>query len=266
LVRWLLTDGMTDWSGEDYATISDLQRSVAEEATASLDLDGHEQILDIGCGDGHVTRTLAGLVPAGFVVGVDPASGMLVEAAQHVRGGGSGPAFVRADVRQLPFAERFDVAVSFNALHWVPQQQQALNEIAAVVRKGARVLIQMVCASERPSVEAVAMTLCSCPRWAPRFGSFTAPFIHVDPTTFGEMAANAALALIRLGVTDREWDFGSRERFAHWCSVGSAAWTDRLTIDERPQFIDELVNSYETVAGRPGLFLFTQMRAELVKS
>lgn len=256
---------MTDWSGEEYATISDLQRSMAEEAAASLDFAGDEHVLDIGCGDGHVTRALAGLVPAGFVVGVDPSPGMLAEAAQHVRGGTSGPQFVRADVRHLPFAEQFDVAVSFNALHWVPQQQQALTQIGSVVHRGARVMIQMVCAGQRPSVEAVAMTLCDRPRWAARFRGFTAPFVHVDPATYGDITARAALTLTLVTVTDRQWDFGSRDRFAHWCSVGTAAWTDRLAIDERPQFIDELVNSYETVAGRPGLFLFTQMRALLVK-
>src|SRR5689334_16132090 len=125
--RGRLTKRMTDWSGEDYATISDLQRSMAEEASKALEYAGDEQILDVGCGDGYVTRSLAGLVPNGFVVGVDPAPGMLSEAASHRSSAASGPVFVRADVRNLPFAQRFDVAVSFNALHWVPQQLQALT-------------------------------------------------------------------------------------------------------------------------------------------
>jgi trans-aconitate 2-methyltransferase len=186
-----VTDAMTEWSGEEYASISDLQRSMAEEAAASLDFAGDETVLDIGCGDGHVTRALSGHVPEGFVVGVDPSQGMLTEAARHHQDGSSAPAFVRADVRRLPFAERFDVAVSFNALHWVPQQLQALTEISSVVRRGARLLIQMVCASERPSVEAVAMTVCERPRWAPRFSAFAAPFVHVDPATYGDLAAEA---------------------------------------------------------------------------
>jgi trans-aconitate 2-methyltransferase len=190
---------------------------------------------------------------------------MLAEAAQHDRGATSGPVFVRADVRQLPFTEQFDVAVSFNALHWVPEQHEALAQIAAVVRRDAGVMIQMVCASQRPSLETVAMTLCESPRWAARFAGFSAPFVHVDPTAYGDIAAEAALTLTRITVTDRQWDFGSRERFAHWCSVGTAAWTEGLAVDERPQFIDDLVNSYENVTGRPGLFLFTQMRAVLVK-
>jgi trans-aconitate 2-methyltransferase len=266
--RWVtlaFTDGMTEWSGEDYANISALQRAMAEEAVGSLQFAGTECVLDVGCGDGYVTGMVAGMVPDGYVVGIDPSRGMLAEAVRRDRFGASGPVFVRADVRDLPFAESFDAAVSFNALHWVPQQQAALSQIAAVVHPGAGVLIQVVCAGERPSVESVAMTLCDRPHWAPRFAGFTAPFIHVDPAVFEGSAAAAGFAVARLTVTDRQWDFGTRERFARWCSVGGTAWTDRLNVDDRPRFVEELVSAYEAVSGRPGLFRFTQMRVELVR-
>jgi hypothetical protein len=136
-------------------------------------------------------------------------------------------------------------------------KQHAHTQVGAVLRTGAKVMIQMVCASQRPSIEAVAMSLCDRPRWAARFAGFTSPFVHVDPATYGDLAAEAGLSLTRMTVTDRQWDFGSREDFAHWCSVGSAAWTERLAVDGRSEFVDEMVNSYETGAGRPGLFLFT---------
>src|SRR6201998_713044 len=256
---------MTEWSGEEYADISALQRAMADEAVGSLQLAGAERLLDVGCGDGYVTRRLAGLVPGGYVVGIDPSRGMLAEALRGDRIGPSGPVFVRADVRDLPFTENFDAAVSFNALHWVPQQQRALSQIAAVVHPGAGVLIQVVCAGERPSVESIAMTLCDRPHWAPRFTGFTAPFTHVDPAFFDQLALAAGFAVAGLTVTDRQWDFGTRERFARWCSVGSTAWTDRLHVDDRARFIEELVSAYETVSGRPGLLRFTQMRDELVR-
>jgi trans-aconitate 2-methyltransferase len=258
------TDRMTEWSGEDYADISALQRTMADEAVGSLQLAGTERLLDVGCGDGYVTRRLAAMVPDGYVVGIDPSRGMLAEALRHV-GGPSGPVFVRADVRDLPFTENFDAAVSFNALHWVPQQQRALSQIASVIHPGARVLIQVVCAGERPSVESVAMTVCGRPHWAPRFAGFTAPFTHVDPAFFDQLASTVGFAVLGLTVTDQQWDFGTRERFAHWCSVGSAAWTDRLDVDDRSRFVEEMVSAYEAVSGRPGLFRFTQMRAELVR-
>ncbi|HUL97871.1 MAG TPA: class I SAM-dependent methyltransferase [Mycobacterium sp.] len=115
---------MTDWSGEDYANISALQRTMAEEAlaeaAASLRFAGNERILDVGCGDGYITRTVAGMVPDGYVVGIDPALGMLAEAARRDRSAASGPSFVPADVRRLPFSECFDAAVSFGTpLRWL---------------------------------------------------------------------------------------------------------------------------------------------------
>jgi trans-aconitate 2-methyltransferase len=259
------TDRMTEWSGEDYTNVSALQRAMAEEAITSVQFEGTEQVLDVGCGDGRITRLIAGMVPDGYAVGIDPSRGMLSAAAGGDRPGPSGPAFVRADVRDLPFSQNFDAAVSFNALHWVPQQRRALRQIASVVRSGARVLIQVVCAGDRPSVESVAMTLCNRPHWAPRFVGFRAPFIHVDPDYFAGLATNSGLAVVDLTVTDRQWDFGARERFADWCAVGSGAWTDRLAADDRTRFVNELVSAYEIVSGKPGLFRFKQMRARLIR-
>jgi trans-aconitate 2-methyltransferase len=252
-----------DWSGRDYADVSSLQRAIATEAVTALQFGASDRVLDVGCGDGYVTRAVAGMVRDGYAVGAD-ASPRMIDAAH---GGGeksdSGPMFVVADARRLPFAEFFDAVLSFNALHWIPEQRQALGEIARVLRPGGRVLIQVVCAGPRTSIEAAAMTVCQSPRWARWFEGFSAPYVHVDPATYGELAASAGLTLDDVTVMDRDWDFGSREAFVRWCGVGSTAWTGRLPEHERAQFVADLVQAYEPIAGRPGLFRFTQMRALL---
>ena len=258
-----LTVRVTDWSGEDYTKISSLQRAMIEEAKASVALADGDRVLDVGCGDGHLTHEMAGMVPAGCAVGVDPSKRMIATAHSAGAPTEAGPWFVVADARRLPFGEHFDVIVSFNALHWVPEQRQALQQIASVLRPGGRVLIQVVCAGDRLSLEAVAMQTCRGQRWALWFDGFTAPFIHVEPDGYDALAASAGLTLTELTVTDREWDYGSRKAFEQWCAVGCTAWTDRLPVEDRDRFIDELVEAYEPVAGRPGLFRFTQMRAEL---
>jgi trans-aconitate 2-methyltransferase len=256
---------VTDWSGEDYAKVSGLQRTMAHDAVAALRFNGDERVLDIGCGDGFITHSIAALVPDGQIVGVD-ASPRMVSAAQAVsRRTGASAHFVRADARHLPFAEHFDVVVSFNALHWVPEQSEALSQIAAVARLGGRILIQMVCASERASVESVAMALTERPRWVRCFEGFTAPFVHPDPAVYQRLAAEAGLTVEASTVVDREWDFGNRDDFAQWCAVGSGAWTDRLEPGARLEFVDALVTAYEPVAKRPGLFRFSQLRMEMRK-
>ena len=254
---------MADWSGEDYAKISGLQRTMIEEAKAGLALGEADRVLDVGCGDGYLTRAIARMVPRGYAAGADPSRRMIATAHAAQAPTESGPWFVLADARQLPFGSCFDLVVSFNALHWVPEQRQALSQIAAVLRPRGRALIQVVCAGERKSLETVAMETCRDPRWADRFSGFAAPFVHVDPDAYGDLASSAGLTLEGLTVTDREWDYGSRAKFRQWCQVGTTAWTDRLPPADRDRFVDGLVEAYQEIVGEPGLFRFMQMRAEL---
>jgi len=256
---------MTDWSGRDYAEVSSLQRAMITDAMAGLAFDRDEWVLDIGCGDGFLTRAIADMVPGGFAVGADASKRMIATASTAAVAGTSGPRFVVADARRLPFSESFDAVVSFNALHWVPQQEDALAQIATTLRPGGRATVQMVCAGPRASVESVMMDTCENSLWARYFTDFTTPFVHVDPDRYGELATSAGLTLDSLVVTDREWDFGSREAFERWCGVGSTAWTDRLPECDRDPFVTAAVDAYEQIAGRPGLFRFTQMRAELLR-
>jgi ubiquinone/menaquinone biosynthesis C-methylase UbiE len=78
--------------------------------------------LDVCCGTGAGIRVLKPLCQ-GPVMGVDFSAGMLAQA----RGADPDAAWVRADVRALPFAGAFDLAVSFGALgHFLPAERPAL--------------------------------------------------------------------------------------------------------------------------------------------
>ena len=87
--------------------------------------------------------------------------------------------------------------------------------------------------------------------------------VHVDPVGYPQLAEDAGLRVTDLQVEDVDWDFGSRAAFADWCTVGFADWTARLTNEQIPVWVDEVVTDYQQLVGRPGLFRFMQLRAEL---
>ena len=57
--------------------------------------------------------------------------------------------FQVAAARHLPFGPEFDLVVSFNALHWVPEQELALRSIHAALKPEAQVKLRMVFRGER---------------------------------------------------------------------------------------------------------------------
>lgn len=253
---------MADWDGAGYAHISGLQRALATASLEAVTVAGTEHVLDVGCGDGYVTRLIASRVPDGSVLGVDP-SPRMIETARAADDRLTNVSFQVGDVTAMTFGPDFDLVVSFNALHWVANQEAAYRNIAAALKSNGRVLVQFVCHGSRPSVERVAMEVTRDSLWAPLFAGFRQPFVHIDPGDLPAIAGNAGLRVTQQSVTDREWDFGSREEFARWCTVGFSDWTSRLSAVDTPVFVEAVVDRYQKVVGQPGVVQFLQLRAEL---
>ena len=147
---------MTEWNASEYARISGLQQGMASEVLALLELQGSERVLDVGCGNGKVTAEIASRVPNGTVLGVDSSADMIAS-ARHQFGPEVRPnlRFEVADARQLAFRHEFDLVVSFNALHWVPDQDRALRSIRSALTSTGRAQLRLVPAGQRKSLENV---------------------------------------------------------------------------------------------------------------
>lgn len=240
---------MTEWLAADYHEQSSLQQVMAEESLAALTLARDERILDIGCGDGKVTAAIASRVPAGSVVGVDPSRDMVDFASKRF-----GPPehsnlrFEVGDARRLPFRDEFDLAVSFNALHWVAEQSAALGSIHAALRPGGRAVLRFVCKGDRPSLEDVIEQVRQEPRWAAAFTEFQQPYAHFTPDAYGDMATAAGFRVDALRVSDRTWDFQTRDAFAAFARATFVFWTSRLPEPQWRPFIAAVLDRYQLVA------------------
>src|SRR5687768_11343280 len=220
---------MTEWHASDYSRLSGLQQAMADEQLGRLTLEGGERILDVGCGDGKITAEIAARVPRGSALGVDPSRDMIAFASS--RFGPPAQANLRfevADARRLPYRDEFDLVVSFNALHWVPEQEAALRSIRAALRSGGRALLRMVPSGRRESLEDVIEEIRQQPRWAGSFGGHRRPYLHPSPEEYRTLAERAGFRVVRVHVDDKAWDFRTREGFVAFARATFVEWTQRL--------------------------------------
>ena len=191
---------------------------MGQEVLALLDLNGSERILDVGCGDGKITSQIASRASKGSVVGVDPSRDMITFARSHF-----GPAtlpnlrFEVADARRLPFKNEFDLVVSFNALHWVPEQQTALSSIRSSLVSGAKAQLRLVSKGARKSLENVAEETRRTSRWKAYFQDFEDPYLHLTPEEYAALAERSGFRVLHVSTKDHSWDFGSRLAFSGFC-------------------------------------------------
>ena len=259
---------MTEWKAAEYSKRSQLQEAMASEVLALIDLAGSECVLDVGCGDGKITAQIATRVPHGTVVGVDPSRDMIAFATSHFpRSAHSNLRFEVADARRLSYQDEFDSVVSFNALHWIPDQDAALQSIRATMKPEARAQLRLVPCGERKSLEAVVEETRRSSRWTQYFSGFDDPYLRLTPEQYASAAERNDFRIVRIHTEPKAWDFQSRDAFFGFCAVGLVEWTRRLPADRSAAFINDVLARYQTLPGvLPGeenTFKFYQMDVTL---
>ncbi len=252
---------MTEWDAPSYEKIAGLQAAMAAEALSLLDLRGSERVLDLGCGSGKITAEIARRVPEGTVVGVDSSADMIAFASEHF--GRPNLHFETADIRQLRFRGKFDLVVSFNALHWIPQQGQALRSIRAAMKPSGSAQLRLVPKGARKSLEDVIEETRLSSRWSTYFQKFHDPYLHLTADQYAALAEQNGLQVSHLHASDKAWDFGSHDAFQAFGSVTFIAWTQNLPETERLAFVADVLECYREVAatrsGEENTFKFYQM-------
>jgi trans-aconitate 2-methyltransferase len=233
------------WDAQCYSENSSAQRGWAQELFAKLLLNGAESVLDIGCGDGRVSRELARLVPRGEVVGVDNSPSMIEKAcaSEQIPGAGSG-SFLLMDARELSFTERFDVAFSNAALHWVIDQRPVLRGVARALKLGGRLLFQMGGKGNAAGVVEVFEELRQSDPWRRYFERFRFPWGFYDPQEYRGLCEETGLRVSRAELLPRDMRYPSAGGFAGWIRTTWMPYTHQVPAELREGLIWQAVELY----------------------
>ncbi|GAB4021122.1 hypothetical protein GCM10028773_28690 [Spirosoma koreense] len=98
-------------------------------------------VLDVGCGSGAITRSIAEKTgPTGRVLGIDPNEGLIEQARQNA-GHLASLSFAQADVYTFDTTERFDLVTCARTLQWLARPQEALANMKRFVKPGGYLAI-----------------------------------------------------------------------------------------------------------------------------
>ncbi len=99
-----------------------------------------DHVLDVGCGTGSLTFTIANTAQPSKIIGIDRSEGFI----EYVRSINADPrvTFEVGDAQQLPYPEAsFDKSLSMLVIHFVPDPPRVVSEMRRVTRPGGMVAL-----------------------------------------------------------------------------------------------------------------------------
>jgi trans-aconitate 2-methyltransferase len=161
------------WNAAEYTRHSAPQVRAAEELLARLVLQLDDAVLDLGCGDGRHSATIAARVSLGRVLGVDCSENMIRFASrQYPPNEYPNLRFAVGDAGALRYEGKFSVVFSNLALHWVRDHGPVLQGVARALRPGGRLYMQMSARGTFARLLAVCKEIIQARPWQERFADF----------------------------------------------------------------------------------------------
>ena len=124
------TASTSKWDAGDYARVGAFVAKLGGAALDLLDPRPGERILDVGCGEGSLTKKIA--ERGAVVLGIDNSPEMIAAA----RANGVDAVLLAAE--DMQFFSEFDAAFSNATLHWVLEKEQAARAIFRALKPGGR--------------------------------------------------------------------------------------------------------------------------------
>jgi trans-aconitate 2-methyltransferase len=236
-----MSSSSTHWDPVKYSTNSEIQFGISMAVLAEYSFNGDESVLDVGCGDGRVSRQLALRVPKGRVVGVDSSASM-IRFAQANQTPQSNLSFALRDASELDYTNEFDVVVSTFCLQWVPDKAAAFRGIRQSLRRGGIAILVMP--FRNPEIASLRKQMTMEARWNRYFVNYIDPSDCAEDIQYEMYAKRAGFTINSYRIGETPGSFGSISGFANFLAA-LTPHLDRLPSEvERRAFIDELVARY----------------------
>ena len=228
------------WQGGLYRQHTGHHRRHDPPFLDGLPLDPGMALLDLGCGDGELTASLAAAHPGVSVVGIDAAPGMITAAGRHAAPNLS---FELRRMQDIEFVESFDVAISIAALHWVPapDHRGLLSGLYRALKGGGRFLAEFGGAGNVDATVAGLMSLARSGDYGPVLAATGEPWYFPTPEKYAGLLGDAGFRGVEAELVPQQREF-TKDEFEGWLvSQTMLPWTARLDPEGAERFSRDAV-------------------------
>ncbi len=231
--------GKFEFDGKKYQDGSSHQKEWGIKLIAELTLRGDEKILDLGCGDGALTKQLAGIALNGTVIGVDASEGM-IKVAKEITG--KNLSFRLLDIDDLDFKDEFDLIFSNAALHWVKDHHKLLQNCYTALKFGGMLRFNFAGHGNCANFYEVVKEVMELKRYRKFFSNFDWPWYMPRVEDYQQNSGLAVFKDIKVWEENADRFFPNDREMIKWIDQPSIVPFIKLIAEnERDGFRNEVV-------------------------
>ena len=225
---------MTVWDPRKYLEFTDERSRPFVELLSRVNAVDPKVVVDLGCGPGQLTATLADRWSQAHILGLDSSPEMITEAAQFA---GSRVSFQVQDLREWQPEAPVDVIISNATLQWVPGHRELLPSLVSMLSADGWLAFQVPGNFDEPS-HRLLRQLAADPRYAPMLTEIAWP-ASADTAAYLDDLAELGCSVDGWETTYLHVLSGPNPVFRWISGTGARPVLQALSDDHRAQFVAE---------------------------
>lgn len=240
-----------EFDGEKYGKASKHQKEWGTKIISDIKLKGNETVLDLGCGDGILSKQIANLVPKGKVLGIDSSEGM-ISVAKKIES--NNLSFQRMDINLINFKEQFDLIFSNATLHWIKDHEKLLMNCYKALKPGGIIRFNFAGHGNCSNFYEVIQMIISSKRYSIYFKLFEWPWYMPSIEVYKTLSSEMEFDEIRIWEENADRYFKNKDEMIKWIDQPSIVPFLKLVDNKdqeefRNEVIDKMIDKTKQADG-----------------
>lgn len=240
-----------------YEKDSVVQKSASEILFDLLDIQPNDDVLDLGCGTGHISKTIKDKT-RGRVVGIDPSKGIIEKAKENYSD--QDITFRCCSAEQLDYKSEFEIIFCNSAFQWFTDTSKALKACYDALKDNGKMAIKApatnnYCPNFLQAIEKVKKHKLTMDT----FARFTPPWLFLDTADeYSKLFKDAGFMVEKLLIDKVITTHSAEEAYNIFESGAAVGYLNQdyysipLSEEYIESFRDIVRRSFEEQASEPG--------------